>query len=336
MSSKKSNYQDYALQILRSETPYYQLKESICQFMDGNMNDAGVFAYIKNRLRRLIHSNNIKAKRTLTDNGFWFMCPAQDIERDLCIKRDKRIATLKKLTQVGLIETKVRGAPATLWVKINIDRELEIDDWYNEKKAGFFTQEDIPRKTRKLTKTDVGKSENCDVGKSENSYIYSNINNKDKKERKTRASARSRASSSQRNNGKPQFFDEFKPPKRKIKSSQIAQADKPYYAMYKQLRHALRVNKRSVSTEETANSAISHFKKLCRDVGQERVQNVLDWYSANCTIEKQDIHGLPGVSCAKHFCRHFEWIDKARRDATGASSKKSPKMKQTTDGWVEA
>lgn len=323
MSSKKSAYQDYALKLARSETPYYQLKESICQFLEGDMAAAGVFAYIKNRLRRIIYSTSVKAKHKLAENDFWFICPGSDVEQDLNMTRPRRTKAYKRLQKIGLIETELRGLPAQLWVRINLDKEEEIDDWYNEKKVKFI----VTSRCNKTLHLDVTKSDTL------NKEVSSNEDTK--KERRGRCPP-ARARSTQSNNGKPQFFDEFKPPKRKIKSSQIAQADKPYYAMYKQLRHALRVNKRSVSTEETANSAISHFKKLCRDVGQERVQNVLDWYSANCTIEKQDIHGLPGVSCAKHFCRHFEWIDKARRDATGASSKKSPKMKQTTDGWVEA
>lgn len=107
---------------------FLQLRMDILRYLQGNTSAAVVLAYVSNQLRMMAVHDNARLK----ESDLWMCCPAQKIQKDLCIGKDKQKHAIDTLEKTGLL-LKDNRKNNCLWVKVNADKLKKIHEDYGHK-----------------------------------------------------------------------------------------------------------------------------------------------------------------------------------------------------------
>lgn len=58
--------------------------------------------------------------------GFWFRCPAKELQENFFISVSKERKIIKSLKEKGFIETTVKGIPPARYIRLNQDKYKEV------------------------------------------------------------------------------------------------------------------------------------------------------------------------------------------------------------------
>jgi hypothetical protein len=145
------------------------------------LNEALIFAAL---ISKYTYYSN---KNTLDQEGF-FYSTIDDLEESTTLGRKAQDRAIKKLVQLKLIETKLKGLPAKRHFKINPDISI-LESLINNVKTSMSKRDKLDNKaendgqtnTSDMDKTDCPKGTNLDVQKGQENYSNKTIDNKTNK-----------------------------------------------------------------------------------------------------------------------------------------------------------
>jgi len=189
------------LKSLLSQEGWFPLHRAVIQ-ITGGMEEAAVVHFLINYHSRIKRSPYYK-----WDDG-WFYCKISTMENELCLKRTKQQTIIKKLVELGLVETTRKGLPAKRFFRINpevikqavIEWEIERSNDPSNGEYGYGPVEGLKPEKQEYRETEThfaesrytGLPENCKDNKKEYSKKKESKKGRDGRQKAARRPPRSK------------------------------------------------------------------------------------------------------------------------------------------------